>query len=93
MLFDLAQDPHEERDLAGERPEVVREGAYRLQAWYDRMMTTMPEGYTVDPMRTVLAEGGPFHTRGHLEEYCRYLEKSERGWAIPELHQRHPDEP
>ena len=93
MLFDLVQDPHEERDLAGERPEVVREGAYRLQAWQDRMLATMPEGYTVDPMRTVLAEGGPFHTRGHLEEYCRYLEKSGRGWAIPELRRRHPDEP
>ena len=27
MLFDLASDPHEQHDLAGEHPEVVNEGA------------------------------------------------------------------
>ena len=28
----------------------------------------------VDPMRIVLAEGGPFHARGQLDQYCRRLE-------------------
>lgn len=93
MLFNLAEDPHEECDLAPERPDLCREGAARLSAWHDQMMATQPEGYTVDPMRTVLAEGGPFHTRGHLEEYCRYLEATERGWACAELRRRHPGEP
>ncbi|NLO74549.1 MAG: sulfatase-like hydrolase/transferase [candidate division WS1 bacterium] len=92
MLFNLAEDPHEERNLAEEHPELCREGAHRLQAWHDQMMATMPEGYTVDPMRTVLAEGGPLHARGHLPQYCERLEATGRGWAIPELKRRHPGE-
>lgn len=56
------------------------------------MMATMPDGYTVDPMRTVLAEDGPSHARGHLAAYCAYLEQTGRGWAIPELKRRHPGE-
>lgn len=33
MLFDLAADPGERRDLAGEHPEVVRRMAEQLRAW------------------------------------------------------------
>jgi choline-sulfatase len=92
MLYNLAEDPHEERNVAADHPQILREGAYRLQNWHDGMMATMPEGYAVDPMRTVLAEGGPFHSRGQLRQYCAYLEQTGRGWAIPELRRRHPGE-
>ena len=92
MLFDLAADPHEQHDLAGERPEVRERAAAYLAAWHDEMMRTMPDGYTVDPMDTVLAEGGPFHTRGHLPAYCRRLEATGRAYAIDELKRRHPGE-
>ena len=92
MLFNLADDPHEERDLAPALPEVVREGAYRLTRWSDAMLASMPDGYTVDPLQTVLSEGGPWHTRGALPGYCAYLEKTDRAWAIPELKKRHPGE-
>ncbi len=92
MLFNLEQDPHEQRDLAAVNEAERLRGAALLQTWHDRMMATMPDGYTVDPMRTVLAEGGPFHARGQLAAYCNYLEQTGRGWAIPELKRRHPGE-
>ncbi len=92
MLFNLENDPHEERDVAAEHPDIVREGETRLLDWHDEMMATMPPGVAEDPMRTVLAEGGPFHARNELAKYCKYLERSERAWAIPELRQRHPRE-
>ena len=38
MLYDLARDPHEQHDLAGERPDVVAEGARRLARWHDAQM-------------------------------------------------------
>jgi len=90
MLFNVAADPHEEYDLAPGHPEVCREAVYRLNEWHDRMMKTM--NYDVDPLWTVIREGGPFHARGQLKRYCEWLEKTGRGHAVPELKRRHPRE-
>jgi arylsulfatase A-like enzyme len=92
MVFDLAADPHEQHDLASERPDLCREGAWRLLRWHDEMMAGMPAGRTADPMQVVLDEGGPFHARGSLRPYCDRLEATGRGWAVPELKRRHPRE-
>jgi hypothetical protein len=39
-----------------------------------------------------MKEGGPAHSRGRLKAYCDFLEKTGRGWAIPELKKKHPRE-
>ncbi|MCX7805485.1 MAG: sulfatase [Planctomycetota bacterium] len=90
MLFDLEADPHEEKDLAVERPDLCREAVYRLAEWHDRAMAAA--GWEPDPMWTVLKEGGPYHARGHLRAYCERLAATGRGWAVEELKRRHPDE-
>jgi len=90
MLFDLEDDPHEQHNLAGAKPEVVREAVYRLNEWHDAMMKSM--AYDVDPLWTVMKEGGPFHAKGHLRKYCERLEATGRADAIPELKRRHPRE-
>ena len=33
---------------------------------------------TVDPMQTTLREGGPYHTRDRVDEYCRRLRETGR---------------
>ena len=90
MLFNIATDPFQQRDVAGEWPEVCREAAHRLLGWHDEMMATMDSD--ADPLWTVIREGGPFHARGHLPTYCQRLEATGRGWAVPELKRRHPRE-
>jgi choline-sulfatase len=90
MLFNIEQDPHEQHDLAGERRDVCLEAVYRLNDWHDAMMKTMPGD--VDPLWTVIREGGPFHAKGQLKAYCAHLEETGRGDAIPELKRRHPRE-
>jgi choline-sulfatase len=90
MLYDLSQDPHEQEDLAEVRPDLCREAVYRLNEWHDDMMATMDSD--VDPLWTVIREGGPLHARGMLKEYCQRLEATGRGWAVPELKRRHPRE-
>ena len=90
MVFDLAADPHEQYDLAPARNDLCREGAAHLLDWHDAMMATSITN--VDPLWTVMREGGPFHARGRLKQYCAYLEKTGRAWAIPELRARHPAE-
>lgn len=92
MLYNIKKDPHEQNNLAEKHPELCKEGAYRLQNWHDEMMKTMPGDYKIDPMQTVLNEGGPYHARGHLQEYIEYLKETDREYAIPELKKRHPGE-
>ncbi|WP_336775683.1 sulfatase family protein [Paenibacillus sp. MMO-58] len=90
MLFHIAEDPHEQINLAAERPDLCREAVYWLNDWHDRMMASMP--YDTDPLWTVMKEGGPYHAKGSLPRYLKRLEQTGRGDAVPELIRRHPRE-
>lgn len=92
MLFNLDEDPYEQNDLAATHPEVCREAVWRLLSWQDDMMKSMPAGHATDPLWTVMQEGGPFHAKGFLPDYCKRLESTGRGEAVPELMRRHPGE-
>ncbi len=90
MLYNLQDDPHEQHDLAPDRPEVCAEAARILGHWHGEMMTSQPG--QVDPLWTVMAEGGPAHARGSLPSYCERLKATGRGWAVEELKRKHPRE-
>jgi len=90
MLFNVEEDPHEQYNVADKHPDVCREAVYALNQWHDDMMKSMP--YAVDPLWTVIREGGPFHARGFLKRYCQRLEATGRGHAVEELKRRHPQE-
>ena len=90
MLFNIEKDSYEQHDLAGIEKAICRDAVYCLSEWHDEMMGTMHDA--VDPMWTVIREGGPFHARGQLRNYCEQLEKTGRAHAIPELKRRHPYE-
>jgi arylsulfatase A-like enzyme len=92
MLFNVENDPYEQHDLASSLPRIAQQGERFLSEWIHQMQQTMPDGYSTDPMQTVLDEGGPFHARGHLPSYIKRLTESGRGWAIDELRQKHPEE-
>jgi len=86
MLFNIANDPYEQRNLAYTRPETVDRGAKLLLDWFDNMMDI--SGYTEDPMRVVLNEGGPFHSRGYYDAYCERLIKTGRAKGAETLKKR-----
>jgi len=90
MLFDLANDPHEQKDVAKEHPDLCKQAVYYLNQWHDDMMGSMD--YDVDPLWTVIKEGGPLHARGQLKAYVEYLKKTGREYAVEELKRRHPRE-
>lgn len=90
MLWDLSADPHEQHDLAPERPDLVQQGMSLLAAWYDEM--ALRSRHDVDPMMTVLREGGPYHTRGMLPAYLERLRATGRAAHAERLAGRHPDE-
>jgi arylsulfatase A-like enzyme len=90
MLFDVRSDPHEQRNLAPEHPEVVARAMFLLDDWHGRMMRTATHGQ--DPMWTVMQEGGPEHTRGQLTRYMERLRETGRGEWAERLAAAHPRE-
>lgn len=87
MLFNLAQDPHEQRDLAPGCPDLVRTASARLADWLGQAMAHSPHG--TDPLFAVIAEGGPFHVRGQLPAYLERLEQTGRAQFAARLRAAH----
>ncbi len=90
MLFNLDRDPHEQHDLSQERPEIADRAMRWLADWEREMMLTATTN--VDPMMTVLREGGAHHTRGYLPFYLRRLRATGRAQYADLLERLHPGE-
>lgn len=90
MLFDLLNDPHEQDNLSEKRPELVDRAMSLLSDWNHETMIT--SRHNIDPMMTVLREGGPFHTRGRLPAYLEHLRATGRAHHAELLATRHSDE-
>jgi len=91
LLFNLADDPHEQHDLAPARPDLCGLASRMFQTWHEQMMRTQLPG-APDPMWTVYHEGGPYHTRGHLRSYCDRLKSTGRAAAAEQLLEKHREE-
>ncbi|MGI6351515.1 MAG: sulfatase [Armatimonadota bacterium] len=90
MLFNVDEDPHEVVNLAEQRPEICAEACRYMLEWYEDLMKQNPDD--VDPLWTVIREGGPFHARGALPAYIERLQATGRGEHVDELKRRHPYE-
>ena len=73
MLFNVKEDPHELNDLAESKKDVLYHGVALLEQWVAREMTKTRQG--VDPMWTVMSEGGSFHSRDELKPHTDFLRK------------------
>jgi len=90
MLFDVKRDPHEQHDLAEQHPDVVAKAMTMLDEWHAEMMRTA--SHPVDPMWTVMREGGPFHTCGYLTNYLKRLRETGRAKWADVLRRKHASE-
>jgi arylsulfatase A-like enzyme len=77
MLFNLAEDPHEQRDVAASNRAVVEQARAFLESWLGNVLGGAASA--ADPLETVLAEGGPWHARFRPEWYPAYLRQTGRG--------------
>jgi len=103
MLFNLADDPHEQTDVAAGHPDVCANAAWRLARWHDANMHKMARfgSDVVDPLWTVVKEGGPFHanliaqrgqpgsSQGGLPTYLKRLEATGRADGAAALRAKH----
>jgi arylsulfatase A-like enzyme len=76
MLFDYEKDFHMLNNVAEENPTIVDRGIKLLEKWHKKMMKS--SNSKIDPMWTVIQEGGPSHTRGKLKSYLRRLKRTDR---------------
>lgn len=90
MLFNRVEDPHEQHDLAGEKPGEVARALGMLDAWTAQMLRTAT--HPQDPLWTVIREGGPLHTRGQLPRYLQRLRETGRADYADRLAAAHPTE-
>jgi choline-sulfatase len=90
MLFDVQRDPHEQHDLSSERPDLVARAMALLEQWHVRMMRTAT--HPQDPLRTVLFEGGPYHTKVDLPSYLQRLRQTGRAECAARLAAAHPEQ-
>ncbi len=100
MLYDLEADPYEQHDVAAEHPDVCGEAARRYIDWHGKQMWKMAEtcSDTVDPMWTVVREGGPHHAKhrspngtpgGPLSRYLKRLEATGRADGAEALREKY----
>lgn len=98
MLIDLVHDPHEQHNLAGQHPELCREGAWRLTRWHDAQMHHMTRWCSdvQDPLWVAMREGGPSHamhagpaTWVKLPQYIERLEQTGRSDGAEALRRRY----
>ena len=87
QLFDLVKDPHEQINLAAQDETSRARGEKLLSDWHVSMLPTAARGR--DPLRNTLAEGGPYHTRGKLEDYLVRLRATGREGPAERLQKRH----
>lgn len=88
MLFDVVADPHEQVNLAKEKPDIAARGLALLSRWHETMMPTAARGR--DPLANVVAEGGPYHVRGQLPAYLERLRATGRSGKADLLAEKHP---
>jgi choline-sulfatase len=90
MLFNLTRDPYMQHNLIAERPDLVDKAMGMLAEWHHEMM--LKSTTNVDPLMTVLREGGPSHTRYQLRAYLERLRATGRADYAERLEKLHSDE-
>ena len=88
MLFDIVRDPHEQSNLANAEESMLDQGRSILEEWVTAQLDRALDP-KIDPLDIVLAEGGPYHVRGHLRDYLRRLEETGRSEWVEPLLARH----
>jgi len=76
MLFQTDTDPHLQQNVAEKHPAAAAQLGTMLETWHDEMMQSSQTH--IDPLQTVISEGGPYHTRSSLEMYAQRLRETGR---------------
>ena len=87
MLFNVKADPHEQHDVKDQHPDLCAQGAKLILDWHDEQM--LKSDSQIDPLWTVMREGGPYHTLGHLDAYIQWLEETGRAEGARKLREKY----
>ncbi|HHY82531.1 MAG TPA: sulfatase-like hydrolase/transferase [Clostridiales bacterium] len=90
MLFNIKEDFHEQHNIAAQHPDICAKACRYLVDWQHDMLMTADSD--IDPLWTVMIEGGPYHAKGNLKHYVKRLEATGRAEGARLLRERHPGE-
>ncbi len=92
MLFNVRDDPHEQHDLAAQRPDVVAQGLQILERWQSEMLAAPATGDggapLEDPLATVLRNTRSMPSAANLRQYLERLRATGRGRLADALERR-----
>ena len=91
MLFNLKDDPHEQNNVIADFSGIADIGREKYEQWHQEMMSSMPDGYTEDPMDIVLRET-PCHCLHDMKDYSERLKETGRGDSVVVIKERHPEQ-
>lgn len=83
MLYCVKEDPHECKNIAKDKPQLVAEAKALYLDWLEKQMCKKKNH--CDPLYTVLDEGGPFHVKGNEDVFIRRLLETGREDRAHEL--------
>lgn len=89
MLFNIKNDPYEQVNIAEKEKALVNKAESILYQWHDEMMEKKHD--KIDPMWEIIRDGGPFHTKNKLINYCAYLEKTGREHYTKQYQEKYPN--
>ena len=87
MLFDVNEDPHQTKNLAGTSLVPLQKARDTLANWHAAMMNDPARGR--DPHDNVMKEGGPYHIREKLNTYLQRLRETDRLELAQRLEKKH----
>ncbi|MDO4492068.1 MAG: sulfatase [Lachnospiraceae bacterium] len=87
MLFNLRDDPHEQRNVKEQYPGICDKGARIILNWQEKAL--LESRQKQDPMWTVLNENGPYHTWGALDNYIKRLKETGREDGAEKLEEKY----
>ena len=91
MLFNLKDDLYEQKNLKDQYPDICARGAKYILDWHDSLMKE--SGHQIDPLWTVISEGGPFHAMDtDFNAYLNRLENTGRSLGADALRNKYTDD-
>lgn len=92
MLFDLESDPHEQKNIANDNENIVKEAKVILFDWYNQQMMNLENGHCEDPLWYIYHNGGPHHAHGFAKLFRNNLNRIGEIEKAKQVEEKYKDE-
>lgn len=80
MLFNISNDPYEQKNIAADNPEIVLKAKAYLFDWYNQQMAKLEFGHCEDPLWYIYHHQGPCHAKDNLK--AKFIDNLEQAGRV-----------